>query len=98
MNPEDLNIISPSTKPRRNRPQGLLKNLGSSLLSVPLNFLNLVAMKGVSVLRPVALQLVPVFVCLFLIPFAVCLSVFAGWVVWKSLSLGWEVPLYLQYG
>lgn len=51
-----------------------------------------------SVLRPVALQLVPIFVCLFLIPFAVCLSIFAGWMVWKSLSVGWEVPLYLQYG
>ncbi|KAJ3564972.1 hypothetical protein NP233_g7939 [Leucocoprinus birnbaumii] len=57
-----------------------------------------VAVNGVSVLRPYAPQLIPILVCLFLIPFAVCVSLFAGWRVWKSLSVGWEVPLYLQYG
>lgn len=78
--------------------RGILRSLGSSLLFAPLNLLNLVAVNGVSVLRPYAPQLVPIAVCLFLIPFAVCLSLFAGWRVWKSLAVGWEVPLYFQYG
>lgn len=91
MNLEDSNLHYPP--PRPNGPQGFLRSLGSFL-----NLLNLVTGKGMSALRPAALQLVPIFVCLFLIPFAVFLSIFAGWMVWKSLSVGWEVPLYLQYG
>lgn len=81
------------TKPSR----GLL-GFGSSLFFAPLNLLNLVAVHGASVLRPYAPQLVPIAVCLFLIPIAVCLSLFAGWWVWKGLVVGWEVPLFLQYG
>ncbi|KXN83891.1 hypothetical protein AN958_00971 [Leucoagaricus sp. SymC.cos] len=86
-----------SERIRHKRP-GFLRSVGSSILLAPLNVLNLIAVNGVSVLRPYAPQLVPILVCLFLVPFAVCLSLFAGWRVWKSLSVVWEVPLYLQYG
>jgi hypothetical protein len=94
----------PSASPRGSRhngepeSRGILALLGSSLLFVPLKVLNLVAVNGVSVLRPYAPQLVPIAVCMFLVPFAICLSLYAGWSVWKSLAVGWDVPLYLQYG
>lgn len=78
--------------------RGILAILGSSLLFAPFKVLNLVAVNGVSVLRPYAPQLVPIAVCLFLVPFAISLSLYAGWSVWKSLAVGWDVPLYLQYG
>ncbi|KAF5355812.1 hypothetical protein D9756_004089 [Leucocoprinus leucothites] len=97
-NTYSLRKSSSESSRARNGPRGLLRGLGSSLLLAPLNLLNLVAVNGVSVLRPYAPQLIPILICLFLIPIAVCLSLFAGWRVWKSLSVGWEVPLYLQYG
>ncbi|KAH6916870.1 hypothetical protein BKA70DRAFT_1555472 [Coprinopsis sp. MPI-PUGE-AT-0042] len=51
-----------------------------------------------NLIRPYAPQIVPVLVCVFLIPLILSLSGFAGYAVWSSLSKGWEIPLYLQYG
>lgn len=48
--------------------------------------------------RPVAPQLIPLFVCLALIPVIILFSLFSGWYVWKNVAVGWESPLYLQYG
>jgi hypothetical protein len=48
--------------------------------------------------RPLAPHLVPVFVCLALIPVIIFLSLFSGWYVWKNVAVRWESPLYLQYG
>lgn len=53
---------------------------------------------SINFLRPYAPQIVPVVVCAFFVPVIFALSGFAGFVVWNSLSAGWEVPLYLQYG
>ncbi|KAG2369475.1 putative adipose-regulatory protein-domain-containing protein [Suillus spraguei] len=48
--------------------------------------------------RPIAPQLIPLFVCLALIPVIILFSLFSGWYVWKNVAVGWEYPLYLQYG
>lgn len=50
------------------------------------------------IFRPSAPQLIPLFVCLALIPIIIFLSLFSGWYVWKNVAVGWESPLYLQYG
>lgn len=49
-------------------------------------------------IRPFAPQLVPLLICLVLVPFAVLFSVSAGWFVWRSVAVGWETDVYLQYG
>jgi hypothetical protein len=51
-----------------------------------------------NIFRPVAPQLIPLFVCLALIPVIILFSLFSGWYVWKNVAVGWESPLYLQYG
>ncbi|KAG2075060.1 hypothetical protein BDR04DRAFT_1091887 [Suillus decipiens] len=48
--------------------------------------------------RPIAPQLIPLFVCLALIPVIILFSLFSGWYVWKNVAVGWASPLYLQYG
>lgn len=53
---------------------------------------------SINFFRPYAPQIVPILVCAFFVPVVLALSGFAGWVVWNSLSTGWEIPLYLQYG
>lgn len=50
------------------------------------------------IFRPIAPQLIPLFICLALIPIIIFLSIFSGWYVWKNVAVGWEYPLYLQYG
>jgi len=54
--------------------------------------------KGLGFLRPMAPQLISMAVFLLLIPLIVFLSVFAGWIVWRNVAVGWETTLYLQYG
>ncbi|KAF8973868.1 hypothetical protein BDZ97DRAFT_1900628 [Flammula alnicola] len=54
--------------------------------------------RSISTLRPFAPKIVPLLVCSLFIPLILLLSASAGWVVWSNLSVGWEVPLYLQYG
>ncbi|KAG0696024.1 putative adipose-regulatory protein-domain-containing protein [Suillus ampliporus] len=48
--------------------------------------------------RASAPQLIPLFVCLALIPIIILFSLFSGWYVWKNVAVGWESPLFLQYG
>ncbi|KIJ68602.1 hypothetical protein HYDPIDRAFT_106814 [Hydnomerulius pinastri MD-312] len=62
-----------------------------SIVSAPLRLV-------LSLLRPIAPQLVPLVVCLALIPVIVFFSLFSGWYVWKNVAVGWEMPIYLQYG
>jgi len=85
-------------RPRDKSFRHTVSSLSSFVMFAPLNLLNLVAVNGLSVLRPYAPQLIPIVVCLALVPFAVCLSLVAGWMVWKSLVVGWEAPLFFQYG
>ncbi|KAI0051650.1 hypothetical protein FA95DRAFT_1533918 [Auriscalpium vulgare] len=55
------------------------------------------ALLGLAV-RPVAAQLIPAAVLLFLIPLLIAPALFAGIYVWTSVPTGWTQPLYLVYG
>ncbi|KAG9314244.1 putative adipose-regulatory protein-domain-containing protein [Chiua virens] len=46
----------------------------------------------------IASHLVPFFVCVSLIPLILFFSLFSGWYIWKNIPVGWQVPIYLQYG
>lgn len=53
---------------------------------------------GLRLLRPFAPQLVPLVVFLLTIPVILFLSLSAGWFVWRSVAVGWESDVHLQYG
>lgn len=46
----------------------------------------------------IASHLVPLLVCLSLIPLLLFFSLFSGWYIWKNIPVAWQVPIYLQYG
>ncbi|KAF8445803.1 putative adipose-regulatory protein-domain-containing protein [Boletus edulis BED1] len=46
----------------------------------------------------IASRLVPLLVCLSLIPLVLFFSLFSGWYIWKNIPVAWQVPIYLQYG
>lgn len=46
----------------------------------------------------IASHLVPFLVCVSLIPLILFFSIFSGWYIWKNIPVGWQVPVYLQYG
>ncbi|THH18423.1 hypothetical protein EW146_g2554 [Bondarzewia mesenterica] len=52
----------------------------------------------IGAVRSITPRLIPLVTCLILIPFLVFLSAASGLYVWKHVAVGWEVPLYLQYG
>ncbi|KAJ7487445.1 hypothetical protein B0H11DRAFT_1860466 [Mycena galericulata] len=49
-------------------------------------------------LRPSLPYLLPLFVSLSFVPLIFFLSASAGWLVWRNAAVGWQAPLYLQYG
>lgn len=51
-----------------------------------------------TVLRPFAPQLIPIIFCFLFIPVSMILSGAAGFVVWRNVAVGWESPIYLQFG
>ncbi|KAJ6604508.1 hypothetical protein DFH09DRAFT_1122928 [Mycena vulgaris] len=68
-------------------PQGWTSRLLSSVLSA---FLGTV--------RPSLPYVLPLLVCLSFVPLLLFLSASAGWFVWRNAAVGWQAPLYLQYG
>jgi hypothetical protein len=70
----------------------------SAILTAPLRLSNAIISKGTEYVKPKAPQLITFSVCLLLVPVLVFLSVFAGWFVWKNVAVGWDAPVYLQYG
>lgn len=64
-------------------------------------FVNLVA-AAVRLIRPFVPELaplaVPFAVFVLALPVIALLSASAGWLVWKSVAVGWEVEVNLQYG
>jgi len=52
----------------------------------------------VRVLRPYAPQLVPLLVCLLLLPAVIFVSIYAGFLVWRNIAVPWDAPLHLQFG
>ncbi|KAF8647939.1 hypothetical protein AX16_006471 [Volvariella volvacea WC 439] len=67
-------------------------------IAAPFNLFFTLLKKSFSLLRPYSSHLIPLFVCLVLVPLLIIFSVSAGWVVWSTAAANWEVPLYLQYG
>ncbi|EKM61145.1 uncharacterized protein PHACADRAFT_134396 [Phanerochaete carnosa HHB-10118-sp] len=53
---------------------------------------------GFRLVRPYAPQLIPLAVFVSAIPALLFFSFSSGWFVWRSIAVGWEIPLYLQYG
>ncbi|KAH8099430.1 putative adipose-regulatory protein-domain-containing protein [Cristinia sonorae] len=49
-------------------------------------------------LKPLAPQLIPLTVFALSIPVVVFFSLSAGWFVWRSIAVGWETTVYLEYG
>ncbi|KAF9076132.1 putative adipose-regulatory protein-domain-containing protein [Rhodocollybia butyracea] len=62
-----------------------------NLLQAPIDFL-------FQTLRPYTPNLVSLFVFFALIPLLAFLSLSAGLIVWQNVAVGWQIPLYLQYG
>ncbi|KAK7694793.1 hypothetical protein QCA50_001981 [Cerrena zonata] len=52
----------------------------------------------IRLIKPLAPHLIPLVVFALAIPVVIALSLSAGWFVWRSIAVGWELPLYLQYG
>ncbi|EIM92147.1 uncharacterized protein STEHIDRAFT_47497 [Stereum hirsutum FP-91666 SS1] len=48
--------------------------------------------------RPIAPVIIPVAICTIAIPILLLFSLSSGFYVWRSVAVGWEAPLYLQYG
>lgn len=45
-----------------------------------------------------ASHLVPLLVCLSLVPLILFFSLFSGWYIWRNIPVAWQVPIFLQYG
>lgn len=69
-----------------------------NVLYAPLRLLFAFTTNLASYLRPFASQIIPVFICMALIPLVLLLSLLSGFVVWKNIAVGWESPLHLQFG
>lgn len=69
-----------------------------AIIATPLRLSGDLLAKGSGYMKFMAPQLITLAVCLFLIPLVIFLSAFAGWFVWKHVAVGWETPVYLQYG
>lgn len=69
----------------------------SPLFRIPILLFNMIA-SAFRLIRPMAPQLIPLFVFALSIPVVVFFSLSAGWFVWRSIAVGWESTVYLQYG
>jgi hypothetical protein len=70
----------------------------STILLAPLRFFESLFSQTLEFMKSITNQLVTLIVCLILVPLVILLSVFAGWFVWKTVAVGWDIPVYLQYG
>ena len=50
------------------------------------------------IVSPYTTNLIPLVVFLLSIPVIAFLSASAGYLVWKSIAVGWETDVILQYG
>ncbi|KAJ8520085.1 hypothetical protein ONZ45_g3042 [Pleurotus djamor] len=82
-----------TSSPSRGRPSRV-----AAIAYAPISLLLSLASGLVNFLRPFAPQIIPLLVCVLLVPLIILLSAYAGWVVWKSVPVAWQVPLNLQYG
>jgi hypothetical protein len=73
-------------------------SLVRSVLYLPFTVLFYVLEKLRDSLRPYRTQLIPLLVFILCIPIAFFLSSVAGWVIWRSIAVSWEAPVYFQFG
>lgn len=67
-------------------------------LRYPLKLIFHIFSAAFRLVKPFAPQLIPLVVFLLTIPIIVFLSLSSGWFVWRSIAVGWETDLNLQYG
>ncbi|TRM66408.1 hypothetical protein BD626DRAFT_487688, partial [Schizophyllum amplum] len=89
---------SPEEPPKRRGWTDSLLDGAISVVLLPYTLTVSLISSGIETLRPFSPQLIPLLVCTLLIPLIAFFSVIAGVLVWNSLAVGWETPLYLQYG
>jgi hypothetical protein len=70
----------------------------SAIFAAPRHFSSNLLSEGARHIKPVVPQLIALSVCLLLVPLVILLSLYAGWFVWRNVAVGWEAPVYLQYG
>jgi hypothetical protein len=76
------------------RPAALL----TSAASLPIRMFLRLLESSYRIAAPYTPQLAPLVVFTLLLPIIAFFSAVAGWAVWRSVSVSWEIPLYLQYG
>jgi len=69
----------------------------SPIFRLPILFLDMI-FSGFRLLKPLAPQLIPLIIFVLSIPVVVFFSLSAGWFVWRSIAVGWETTVHLQYG
>lgn len=69
----------------------------SPVFRIPLLLFDMFA-SAIRLLKPLAPQLIPLTVFALSIPIVVFFSLSAGWFVWRSIAVGWETAVHLQYG
>lgn len=67
-------------------------------LRYPVKLLYHIFSAGFRLFKPFAPQIVPLAVFILAFPIIVFLSLSSGWFVWRSIAVGWETELHLQYG
>lgn len=67
-------------------------------LRYPLKLLFHLFSAGFRLFKPFAPQLIPLAVFLLTVPIIVFSSLSSGWFVWRSIAVGWETEVHLQYG
>ena len=64
---------------------------------LPVLLFNMIA-SAFRFIKPFAPQLIPLTVFALSIPVVIFFSLSAGWFVWRSIAVGWETEVFLQYG
>ncbi|KAJ7783628.1 hypothetical protein DFH07DRAFT_908420 [Mycena maculata] len=72
--------------------------MGNSILDLPSRLFFSTLSAFIAVLRPSLPYILPLLVSLSFVPLILFLSASAGWLVWRNAAVGWQAPLYLQYG
>ncbi|KAH8835883.1 hypothetical protein DL96DRAFT_1575951 [Flagelloscypha sp. PMI_526] len=74
------------------------QSLSTTVLNVPLRLGSYAISTSWRYFRPLAPQVVPIVVFFSFVPIVSFLSFSAGWLVWTMVAVGWQAPVFLQYG
>jgi hypothetical protein len=80
-------LMDPKKTPQLNR--------NSRFFDAPLNSVRDFASRTFKSLAP---HIFSILAFCFLVPVIIAISIFSGYLVWRNVAVGWESPLYLQYG